>query len=269
MFKSDQRGQNDNMNLRLIVPQWPAPENVHAATSTRLGGVSQEPFASLNVAGHVGDDAASVAANRKRLGQALLLPEKPHWLSQVHGTGVVALDDGSIGLPEADASTTREPGCVCAVLTADCLPVLFCDRSGTRVAAAHAGWRGLAAGVLESTVEALGVPKGEILVWLGPAIGPQSFEVGEDVCQAFVEQNPEAASAFVPLAANAKEGHWLADLYQLARMRLAKVGVTSVYGGGFCTFKDQEQFYSFRRDGQTGRMASLIWMEPESNQISR
>ena len=257
------------MSLDLIVPQWSAPANVHAATTTRAGGVSQEPFDSLNVAGHVGDEATSVATNRQRLAEALMLPEKPHWLSQVHGTGVVELDEGSIGLPEADASMTQEPGCVCAVLTADCLPVLFCDRAGTRVAAAHAGWRGLAAGVLESTIEALGVPGDEILAWLGPAIGPQFFEVGEEVYQAFVERNPEASSAFVPSIKSAdagKKGHWLADLYQLARIRLKNAGVTSIYGGGFCTFEDRERFYSFRRDGETGRMASLIWLEPSLNE---
>lgn len=253
---------NDKMNLELIIPQWPAPAHVRAATSTRCGGVSREPFDSLNVAGHVGDEAVSVATNRQRLAEALLLQENPHWLSQVHGIGVVELDDGSIGLPEADASTTQEPGCVCAVLTADCLPVLFCDRAGTQVAAAHAGWRGLAAGVLESTVDAMDVPGDETLAWLGPAIGPQAFEVGEEVYRAFVERNPEASSAFVPSTNTDKKGHWFADLYQLARIRLNNAGVTSIYGGGFCTFEDQERFYSFRREGETGRMASLIWLEP-------
>lgn len=259
---------NDKMAMELIVPQWPAPAHVHAATSTRLGGVSREPFDSLNLGGHVGDEAESVATNRQRLAKTLLLPETPHWLSQVHGTGVEKLIKGSTGLPEADASMTREAGCVCAVLTADCLPVLLCDRSGTRVAAAHAGWRGLAAGVLESAVEAMDVPGGEILAWLGPAIGPQSFEVGEEVYQAFVDQNPEATNAFAPSTRSTdtdKKGLWLADLYQLARIRLNNAGVTSIYGGGFCTFEDQERFYSFRRDGKTGRMASLIWMEPEAN----
>ena len=157
------------MSLDLVVPQWPAPANVFAVATTRVGGVSHEPFDSLNLAGHVGDEAASVATNRQRLAENLKLPESPHWLNQVHGTGVVKMGKGSTGLPEGDAGMTLEPGCVCAVLTADCLPVLFCDRAGTRVAAAHAGWRGLAAGVLESTVEALGVPGEEILAWLGPA----------------------------------------------------------------------------------------------------
>ena len=256
--------KNDEMSPEYILPQWPAPANVHAATTTRSGGVSRGSFENLNMAAHVGDEPASVATNRQRLAEALSLPEKPHWLSQVHGTGVVSLDDGSIGLPEGDAGMTQEKGCVCVVLTADCLPVLFCDQAGTRVAAAHAGWRGLAAGVLESTVKALGVPGEEILAWLGPAIGPQSFEVGEEVVQAFIKLNPEATSAFVPSADSGKEGHWLADLYQLARIRLINAGVASVYGGDFCTFEDQDRFYSFRRDGKTGRMASLIWMEPET-----
>jgi YfiH family protein len=218
------------------------------------------------MAGHVGDEAVSVATNRQRLAEALSLPENPHWLSQVHGTGVVSLDEGSIGLPEGDAGMTQQPGCICAVLTADCLPVLFCDRAGTRVAAAHAGWRGLAAGVLESTVEAMGVPGDQILAWLGPAIEPQSFEVGEEVYQAFVKQNKEAASAFAPSVNPDKKGRWLADLYQLAQLRLKNAGVTSIYGGGFCTFEDQERFFSFRRDGETGRMASLIWLEPSLNE---
>ena len=251
------------MSLNLIFPEWPAPENVHAATTTRHGGVGKPPFDSLNMGGHVGDEPVSVAVNRQRLTETLSLPEKPHWLSQVHGTGVIKLDDSSVGLPEGDASMTREPGCICAVLTADCLPVLFCDRAGTRVAAAHAGWRGLAAGVLESTVEALNVPGDEILAWLGPAIGPQSFEVGEEVYQAFVEQDLEAAGAFVPSTDADKKGHWLADFYQLARIRLNNTGVTAIFGGGFCTLEDQERFFSFRRDGETGRMASLIWLQTE------
>ncbi len=253
------------MSLKLIYPEWPAPENVRAATTTCLGGVSKPPFDSLNMGGHVGDEPVSVAANRQRLAETLKLPENPHWLSQVHGTGVIELDDGSIGLPEGDASMTQEPGCVCAVLTADCLPVLFCDRAGTRVAAAHAGWRGLVAGVLESTVEALNVPGDEILAWLGPAIGPKFFEVGEEVYQAFVEQNPEAADAFAPSTDADKKSRWLADLYQLARIRLNNAEVTSISGGGFCTFEDQERFFSFRRDGETGRMASLIWLESSLN----
>jgi YfiH family protein len=246
------------MKPGLIIPQWPAPVNVQAATTTRQGGVSKPPFDSLNMAGHVGDDPAAVAANRRLVAQELSLPDKPWWLSQVHGTDVVTIDKGDGGLPEGDASMTQEAGCVCVVLTADCLPVLFCDRAGSRVAAAHAGWRGLSAGVLEATVNALAVPGNEIFAWMGPAIGPRSFEVGEEVYQAFVDQDAKTAGSFVV----SRPGHWLADLYELARRRLASVGVTAVYGGRFCTFEEQKRFYSFRREGKTGRMASLIWLQP-------
>ncbi|WP_455217044.1 peptidoglycan editing factor PgeF [Kaarinaea lacus] len=250
------------MSIELITPDWPAPGHVHAASTTRQGGSSQPPFDSLNMAGHVGDDPVMVAANRKKLAAQLSLPDSPHWLSQIHGTEVANLDLDTMGMPEADASMTRIPGCVCAVLTADCLPVLFCDRAGTRVAAAHAGWRGLAAGVLESTVESLGVPGDQVLAWMGPAIGPRSFEVGEEVYRAFVDRDAGTAEAFSKSPQPGMKDRWYADLYQLARFRLNKVGVTEVSGGGLCTFEDAQRFYSFRRDGKTGRMASLIWMEP-------
>jgi len=246
------------MKPELIIPQWPAPANVRAATTTRRGGVSRPPFDSLNMAGHVGDDPAAVATNRQLVAQTLSLADEPWWLSQVHGTDVVTIERGYGGLPEADASLTQEPGCICVVLTADCLPVLFCDQAGSRVAAAHAGWRGLSAGVLEATVRKLAVPESEIIVWLGPAIGPRSFEVGEEVYRAFVDQDADTAGSFVV----SRPGHWFADLYGLARRRLELVGVTAVYGGGLCTFEDRERFYSFRRDGKTGRMASLIWLQP-------
>jgi YfiH family protein len=245
------------VTIELIFPQWPAPGNVRAATTTRLGGASQPPFDSLNMAGHVGDEPVAVTANRNRVAEQLVLPDSPHWLSQVHGTVVADLDLGTIGIPEADGSITQRTNCVCAVLTADCLPVLFCDKAGTRVAAAHAGWRGLAAGILEATVASLGVPANELFAWLGPAIGPQSFEVGEEVYQAFIEQDGDADSAF----SDSDPGHWYADLYQLARLRLNKIGLTDVFGGGFCTFTDGRRFYSYRRDGKTGRMASLIWLD--------
>lgn len=246
------------MKPEWIIPEWPAPPNVQAVTTTRQGGVSKPPFDSLNMAGHVGDDSAAVAANRRLVRQALSLPDEPWWLNQVHGTGVVKIERGAGGLPEADASMTKEMDCVCAVLTADCLPVLFCNRAGTQIAAAHAGWRGLLAGILEATVNTLTVEGDEILAWLGPAIGPRSFEVGEEVYQAFVDLDAGMTSCFVA----SKPGHWFADLYGLARRRLATVGVTAVYGGGFCTVEDRERFYSFRRDGKTGRMASLIWLQP-------
>lgn len=238
-------------------PDWPAPANVRALTTTRAGGVSRGGYASLNLAGHVGDESSAVAENRRRLRRLAALPAEPAWLNQVHGRGVVRLDAASPPGAEADAATTRMPGVVCAVLTADCLPVLLCDRAGTRVAAAHAGWRGLAGGVLEASVAAMASAPGELLAWLGPAIGPAAFEVGDEVRQAFVSQNPAAEQAFAPSPA----GRWLADLYALARLRLAACGVEAVYGGGRCTLREAQHFYSYRRDGETGRMASLIWLE--------
>lgn len=250
--------------MNLLLPDWPAPANVRAATSTRQGGVSQPPFDSFNLGGHVGDDPAAVAANRKKLGEVLALPNAPYWLSQVHGTTVVSLDGEPGGLPEGDASTTTQANTVCAVLTADCLPVLFCDRQGTQVAAAHAGWRGLAAGVLEATVASFNTAPENLIAWLGPAIGPQVFEVGDEVRQAFCQIEPRAAAAFMAIDSDANEKKWLADVYQLARQRLVSVGVENVYGGGRCTFTEAETFYSFRRDSNTGRMVSLIWFEREA-----
>jgi len=240
----------------LIIPDWPAPAGVRAACTTREGGVSAGPYASFNLATHVGDDPAAVATNRARLVEILSLPAQPHWLNQVHGSGVVTLEDDSAGLPDADASTTCRAGHVCAVLTADCLPVLFCDQSGTQVAAAHAGWRGLASGVLEATVASFDAAPGDMLAWLGPAIGAQAFEVGDEVRVAFCATDPDAAAAF----AASGPGHWRADLYRLARQRLARAGVTRVYGGGHCSHREADLFYSFRRDEDTGRMASLVWL---------
>ncbi|MBV2134500.1 peptidoglycan editing factor PgeF [Pseudomonas sp. MAP12] len=240
----------------LLIPDWPAPANVRACVTTRAGGVSLVPFATLNLGDHVGDDPVAVAENRRRL-QALL-GCRAAWLCQVHGVSVVEADPTQVA--EADASWSATPGVACAIMTADCLPVLFCDRAGTRVAAAHAGWRGLAAGVLEASVAALGCPADQVLAWLGPAIGAQAFEVGAEVREAFVAQHAEAAEAFVP---SVNPGRFMADLYRLARIRLAAIGVTAVYGGGLCTFGDAERFYSYRREPRTGRMASLIWLEPE------
>ncbi|MDP1864579.1 MAG: peptidoglycan editing factor PgeF [Thiobacillus sp.] len=238
----------------MLLPTWPAPAGVFSLMTTREGGVSSPPWDSLNLGDHVGDDATHVAENRARL--RLKLPAEPAWLKQIHGTIVVDAGSGEL---TADASVTRQAGCVCAVLTADCLPVLFCDRAGRVVAAAHAGWRGLAQGVLETTVAAMQVPPGEVLAWMGAAIGPDAFEVGEDVRQAFIQQHPEAAAAFVPHPSGVP-GKWLADIYQLARNRLNRVGVQAIYGGGRCTFNETAQFYSYRREGVTGRMASLIWL---------
>lgn len=240
----------------MIYPQWPAPANVRAVSTTRQGGASEPPYDSLNLAGHVGDAAAAVQENRRRLRRQLHLPAEPLWLEQVHGARVVEVG-ASAPQPSADASFSRRPGAVCAVMTADCLPALFCDLDGSVVAAAHAGWRGLAGGVLEATVAALGVDPARLLVWLGPAIGPGAFEVGAEVREAFVAGHAQAATAFVAQP----DGRWLADLYALAGIRLRAAGVTAIHGGGFCTFSERERFYSFRRDRVTGRMASLIWLD--------
>lgn len=237
----------------MILPQWPAPANVKSLMTLRTGGVSRAPWADFNLGDHVGDDPAHVAANRARL--RMLLPAEPDWLTQVHGNRVVEL--GRDADLDADAAFTRGPGRVCAVLTADCLPVLLCDRAGSVVAAAHAGWRGLAGGVLEATVAAMRVDPGEILAWLGAAIGPKAFEVGDEVREAFASTHADAATAFVPHA----PGKWMADLYALARIRLGQAGVTAVHGGGHCTLHEADRFYSYRRDGITGRMASLIWLD--------
>lgn len=252
-----------------LVPDWPAPPNVHGLMTTRAGGVSVAPYASLNLAAHVGDDPQAVAENRAILRQ--YLPAEPLWLNQVHGSDVHVLPSPSgrgaggegVQIPAADASLTREPSYVCAVMTADCLPVLFCDAAGTVVAAAHAGWRGLAGGVLERTVEDMRVQPETVMVWLGAAIGPDSFEVGPEVREAFIAHDPLAATAFRPAMPGTLDEaprKWLADIYALARLRLARIGVTQVYGGGLCTLRDAERFYSYRREQKTGRMASLIWL---------
>ncbi len=240
---------------QFILPDWPAPANVHAAVTTRVGGASHAPYDSFNLATHVGDDPAGVRASRARLRTALALPAKPVWLKQVHGVAVVDAAQGGTE-PEADGAFAAQPGAVCVVLTADCLPVLLCNRQGTKVAALHAGWRGLAGGVIEAGVKALGVPGDDLLAWLGPAIGPASFEVGPEVRAAFVQHDAQAALAFCAV----REGKYLADIYQLARLRLQRLGVAAVYGGGFCTVTDSARFFSYRRDGVTGRMASLIWL---------
>lgn len=237
----------------LLFPEWPAPAHVRAVQTTRRGGISPDPWDSFNLGDHVGDDPGRVAANRAELRGAL--PAEPRWLQQVHGVHTVDAAQAA-DRPTADASFARQVGTVCAVMTADCLPVLFCDRAGTVVAAAHAGWRGLQAGVLEATIAAMAVPAGEILAWLGPAIGPAAFEVGDEVRAAFVANDPDAAEAFKPHA----PGKWLADIYRLARQRLLAAGVASISGGNWCTVSDPERFFSYRRDGVTGRMASLIWL---------
>ena len=240
-----------------VSADWPAPHWVRALTTTRRGGYSAPPYDGLNLGDHVGDDPGRVEGNRALLAQRLNLPAQPEWLRQVHGCTVLELPGPGLAC-SADASIARGPGRVCAVLTADCLPLLLCDRSGSRVAAVHAGWRGLAEGVVEAAVSRLGVPGPDLLVWLGPAIGPNAFEVGGEVRHAFVSRDEQAVEAFRP----ARPGHWLADIFQLARLRLHRRGVRFVYGGEYCTVTDPERFYSYRRDGATGRMASLIWIEP-------
>jgi YfiH family protein len=237
----------------MIIPDWPAPTRVKSLMTCREGGVSRAPWTSFNLGDHVGDDPAHVLANRAHLRQHL--PAEPGWLRQVHSVRVIEL--GRDADLEADAAFTRETGPVCAVLTADCLPVLFCDRAGSVVAAAHAGWRGLVGGVLETTVAAMQVDPGDVLAWMGAAIGPLAFEVGDEVRDAFIAQHPAAATAFVPQPA---AGKWLADIYSLARIRLHAAGVQAVFGGGRCTFNEEDTFFSYRRDGTTGRMASLIWL---------
>jgi YfiH family protein len=241
--------------------------------TTRLGGVSVAPWDSLNLGVHVGDNAVAVLENRMRVRREAELPSEPVWLDQVHGSSVVVLDAGNIPRtataeqlmqsrrPRADAAVTRQAGVVCAIQVADCLPVLFAARDGSVVGAAHAGWRGLASGVLGATVAAMDVPSDQIVAWLGPAIGPENFEVGDDVVAAFVDtahsdQRAQTEAAFV----RKPDGKWLCDLFALARLRLAAAGVTQVSGGGLCTVSDAKRFYSYRRDGQTGRMAALVWV---------
>ena len=239
-----------------MTPDWPAPASVHALITTRAGGVSVGAYASLNPADHVSDNAEAVRCNRAIL--RAMLPQDPHWLKQIHSTQVFHVRGNPAGVPEADASVSALAHQVCAVLTADCLPVLFCADDGSEVGAAHAGWRGLAAGILERTVQSMAHPGARLLAYLGPAIGPRAFEVGAEVRAEFLRNDAAAALAFEPLAGHDK---YLADLYLLARQRLAGVGVTRVYGGDFCTYSEPERFYSYRRDGATGRMASLIWLE--------
>ncbi|MEK6771090.1 MAG: peptidoglycan editing factor PgeF [Pseudomonadota bacterium] len=243
-------------NFEFIHPDWPAPAQVRALTTTRVGGFSAGAFASFNLGDHVGDDAEAVQRNRAQLREQFGIPE-PSWLKQVHGTDVVEVSFGEAG-HVADGGFTEMAGTVCAVLTADCLPVFLCDRAGSRVAVVHAGWRGLVNGVIEAGVLALRTPSDELLAWLGPAIGPEFYEVGDDVRNEFMAVDAEAESAFRARG----QGKWLADMYALARQRLNAIGVESVHGGDRCTYREQELFFSYRRDGTTGRMASLIWIDP-------
>ena len=246
-----------NGKLDFILPNWPAPANVKALQTTRLGGSSTGPYSSLNLGLHVGDDPAVVAVNRQLL--MPYLPTSPIWINQVHGVIVINASN-SISVQDADASFSTDANVVCVTMTADCLPVLLCDSNGAVVAAVHAGWRGLCDGVIEAAVSKMAVSSSEILAWLGPAIGPHAFEVGDDVRSQFIAQDPQASLAFKPHL-----DKWLCDIYLLARQRLQRIGVTNIYGAGvnekFCTYSEPEPFYSFRRDSLTGRMATMIWLE--------
>jgi YfiH family protein len=267
-----------------LEPDWPAPAHIHAATTLRTGGVSQAPFSSLNPAAHVGDDPDRVRQNRRIIRAMLDLPAEPVWLDQIHSNRAVRAANPPFSpvqkrhkevLQQADASYTHEPGVVCAVMTADCLPLLVCSTDGSQIAAIHAGWRGLLAGVISNTVAAMQIPpnspllkrpvlsltnggaRGDLLVWLGPAIGPDCFEVGAEVRDSFMEKSAAFNKAFKDQG----NGKWLADIYLLARIELASLGIAQVYGGGFCTVTEHERFYSYRRDIRTGRMATLIWRD--------
>ncbi len=240
----------------LIYPDWPAPSWVHAVSTTRQGGVSSGPFSSFNLAQHVGDSNDNVSLNRARLVGNVCLSQEPAWLAQVHGNRVLDVANiDSNGLTEADASYASKAGQACVVMTADCLPILLCHRKKKIVATVHAGWRGLVRGVVEATLSPFGDDRSQIIAWLGPGISNKAFEVGDDVCQAFAtdKDKPSCFSA-------TSETRWHADLYELARLRLNRAGVDAIYGGEFCTYTDSERFFSYRRDGKTGRMASLIWL---------
>jgi YfiH family protein len=242
--------------LGFITPSWPAPANVKALQTTRIGGVSHAPYDSLNLGAHVNDDAIAVANNRQLLSP--YLPSKPVWVNQVHGVEVIDAAQSTC-LQNADASFTTQANVVCVTMTADCLPVLICDKAGTVVASVHAGWRGLCDGAIEAAVNKLPVEKSEILAWLGPAIGPDAFEVGDEVRQQFMQHDSNAELAFKPHGEK-----WFCNMYMIAQQRLNKLGVTHIFGGSinedFCTYTDEARFFSFRRDNVTGRMASLIWL---------
>jgi YfiH family protein len=244
------------MSVGRLEADWPAPPGVRVLSTFRTGGVSVGSYDSLNLGDHVGDEIAAVTANRQRLRQWAELPAEPKWLKQVHGTNVVDLD-AAAPLGPADAAITRQANCVCAILTADCLPLVFSTLSGDRIAAAHAGWRGLAAGVIEATVRALNDSPHNLVVWLGPAIGPKHFEVGGEVREALLTAHPGAERAF---QANDR-GRYMADLYLLARSRLEGLGISRVYGGDQCTYAQADRYFSHRRDGQSGRQATLIWRQ--------
>jgi hypothetical protein len=238
-----------------LAPDWPVAEHVRVVSTLRAGGVSEGPYASLNLAAHVGDRPEAVTTNRLLLREAGHLPAEPLWLEQVHGSDVVRHEGTGVG-GRADASVAFAPGRVCAVMTADCLPVVVADRAGTCVGVAHAGWRGLVGGVLQATMAALGVAAGDLHAWLGPAIGPDAFEVGPEVRDAYLARVPGSAGCF----GRNEHGRYVADLYRLAALVLGQAGVAGVHGGGWCTHRESGRFFSFRRDGVTGRMATLAWL---------
>ncbi|UTZ31811.1 peptidoglycan editing factor PgeF [Vibrio campbellii] len=241
--------------MKTIIPNWPAPKNVKAFASTRVGGFSTAPYQGLNLGAHVGDDLSIVEKNRDWLAQEAKMPSAPIWLNQTHSTVVAKVSDTTTQVLDADGVFTSSSQVVCSAMTADCLPVLLTNTQGTQVAAVHAGWRGLANGIVENALELF---SGEVMAWLGPAIGPQAFEVGDDVLQAFVDFDSQAYQAFTPRDV---EGKWLADMSKLATQRLNKFGITQVFDSGLCTFQHKEDFYSYRRDGVTGRQATFIWIE--------
>lgn len=250
-----------------IVPDWPAPDHVRALFTTRSGGVSENAggaYATFNLGMHVNDNPDHVLENRRLLRQHL--PNEPQWLEQVHGVDHIRVEQVA-GAMRADAALSRSPGSVCAVMVADCLPVYLCDSAGTAVGIVHAGWRGLSAGIVEKSVAAMHIEPERMMAWLGPAIGPAHFEVGDEVRTIFVDHDPQASIAFKPASAAAQpesvlKTKWYADIFQLARLRLLAAGVNRIYGGGICTYSDPARFFSYRRDGVTGRMAALIWLEP-------
>lgn len=244
------------MTANWLQADWPAPDFIKAGTTLRQGGVSIGAYSSFNLATHVGDELAAVERNRAILDQSLNVPNAPQWLEQIHSTEVVLLPNEE-AIPKADASYTSKENIVCTVMTADCLPLLITNKQGSCVAAIHAGWRGLCDGIIEATIKKLPVEPESLLVWLGPAIGADVYEVGEEVYDAFTKAEVEAKQAFTSVS----EGHWLFDIYQLAKLRLNKMGVNHIYGGDRCTLSEEEHFFSYRRDDVTGRMASMIWID--------
>ncbi|RTZ15091.1 peptidoglycan editing factor PgeF [Vibrio aquaticus] len=242
--------------MELIIPNWPARSRVKAFASTRCGGVSQNVYQGLNLGTHVGDDVQIVQRNRLLLQEYADMPEAPIWLNQTHSNTVLEVNTSTVDVLDADGTFTQKPGVVCSAMTADCLPVLLTNVDGTQVAAVHAGWRGLANGIVENAVKKF---DGEVMAWIGPAIGQEAFEVGDDVVEAFVSVIPEAQYAFTPK--KQQSGKWFADMNQLVTQRLNRVGVKQVYYSNLCTYQDSERFYSYRRDGITGRQATFIWID--------